>query len=1457
MPPPTTPSRADDGIERIKQNLAAKWDLHFAARDASWSPSKRDPTSLADKVHGVIQYLYYRKGPASGALEYAIKLFEAQAPLLVSEWRFKPCAELDVTPTRRESSGLNRDFLSKREKLSSVALEQLMECLYHHLTQVADRVKAGHGYVMPEVPFSSIENVEKKGHKTESGRIDRSRFPKRRVAYRQSTLSQVFRSKSDPTNHHASSDDFMDDEFSDVLQDVSMPDAVPLVSEPEESPSWQSSRHTSAADEIFVTPPTTPPSLVALPLDQQKNYVTPDGEASHTWTPSDSTSIRKRAFPEPEKMIHPRKLSRETYSSHSASETGVVGHKELYRLSKPVTSNTPNTLSSFGSSITAASSNITSPNTSFSSLSVNSRSMSFEKLSEDTDSTIRAARVQASLQGCERIDWKRKTARECPTHVERQLALSHSAVSTHEVAIQRFREGISERLTSHSPFAKIPDTAVVPFRQTYEVSRIATFCRLPLERFQVCFKKQMDNYDDLWLDMAKVTKSLGLAMPERSSTIAWERAATDFNGVSLSGKLRYRDAQSGPLFDLLLHPMQIEPSYRLARKFGGDRFCVLGIPGLGPADLPGYMKSHAAVAREIIISWLVCTEHAFLGRRWRAFYTKPESKKIDAKLRNHLGDTRYRVYLFAEDGAGFQQGVQGGEIAPRVPVRPKQCVKQLLEWFMSPEVNQTQPCLKFFARLALGLSSTVPTIEFRPEEIIRSDDARSDSPMERRLSTDRSLEKKRGGNVSASVAPIMNDGCARISRPAALAIADMLDMDEVPSVFQGRIAGAKGIWMVDCLDETPAHLAETQSRHFWIEITDAQLKFNSHPLDGLFPDPARITFEVNNCSKKLSPSFLNFQLIPILLDRGVPEAVFIKLLTEDLDTKVGEMEVSMTNGLALRKWNQDNNSVAKERAQYGGIELQGGLPVSRAERINWLVEHGFEPKHCLYLKEQLQKAIHDHSIRLENRMNIRVGQSTNAIIIADPLAVLAEDEIHLGFSNSFRDAKSGFNQTMLHNIDVIVARFPAHLPSDVQRVRAVFKPELRAYRDTIIFPSKGQVSLASKLSGGDYDGDTVWVCWDQSIVEPFKNAQVPPTPPLEKYGIQTDKTKVSDMLSHDDYIDRFLLHAFEFNLQINLLGTCTNYHEALCYARTSIGSPQAIEIAMLLGLLVDSAKCGFHFDDAKWTAFLKKSGLPRKLPLPAYKDKSNAKPTQHPIDVLVFDVAKRVRHKAVGAFAKQFADVPWWDEELVRIRKEEHEEAKSNKALAQVLRNLHLGLDKIHAFWRQHARREDYDDDFRPATERKSDGSSSLTFKALVEQCRTDFLALAPIVPTQSITSMEHDYSTIRRWQSDHRRGKSTHWDLLKASMAFHLYAPSQFVWYLAGVELGEIKATAKGRGTYRPVVNNLFDSFKVDGKFVDRARRRELEREQQAKIGFMLSEEGEEEEGCDEFGDWGWEDDI
>ena len=60
------------------------------------------------------------------------------------------------------------------------------------------------------------------------------------------------------------------------------------------------------------------------------------------------------------------------------------------------------------------------------------------------------------------------------------------------------------------------------------------------------------------------------------------------------------------------------------------------------------------------------------------------------------------------------------------------------------------------------------------------------------------------------------------------------------------------------------------------------------------------------------------------------------------------------------------------------------------------------------------------------------------------------------------------------------------------------------------------------------------------------------------HGHEKDKMRVPDCTS------RFLHDVSRFNLQMNLLGSRTTYHESLCYSHASIDNPKAIAIGSLL-----------------------------------------------------------------------------------------------------------------------------------------------------------------------------------------------------------------------------------------------------------------------------------------------------
>jgi len=470
-----------------------------------------------------------------------------------------------------------------------------------------------------------------------------------------------------------------------------------------------------------------------------------------------------------------------------------------------------------------------------------------------------------------------------------------------------------------------------PFRQLYEVERISRFCNIPKTCFIGCLEKSQE-YSSLWASLSTLAEKFSATLPERSNSRAWEKAVGDFRDVSLSGELKYSDKAGGPLFNFELRPLKLDASYRLARKYGGDRVFTVSLPGLDSDDLPRYLRDCSNMVRDKIVKWIVYQDHYFLGRRWRAFYVKPEPRKNrDRRLPKTLSEPKFRIFMFAEDGDEFRKRKGRDEIDTRSPVHTPVTICDMINWFMPAAHNRDKRCLQFFSRLALAVSSTVPTVVFKPEEIIKSDDALAVDPRERRL--DDKQRQPLGGEIKSESA-VMNDGCARISRAAANGIAEKLGLTQTPSNYQGRIGGAKGVWMVDALDE---HHPESE-RDYWIEITTSQLKFRGHPEDSLYPDELRTMFEVNDWSKKLGPATLNFQLIPILEDRGVPCEVFQRLLHENLTSKVADLKHAMADPASLRKWNQDNNPVAGERLANNGVEMLVGVPKSLADRINWFLE---------------------------------------------------------------------------------------------------------------------------------------------------------------------------------------------------------------------------------------------------------------------------------------------------------------------------------------------------------------------------------------------------------------------------------------------------------------------------------------------------------------------------------------
>lgn len=473
-----------------------------------------------------------------------------------------------------------------------------------------------------------------------------------------------------------------------------------------------------------------------------------------------------------------------------------------------------------------------------------------------------------------------------------------------------------------------------------------------------------------------------------------------------------------------------------------------------------------------------------------------------------------------------------------------------MDWHMPPEPNISQSNCKLFQRFSLGLSKTFATAVLRPWQILHL----PDDPDH-----------------------VMNDGCALMSRALAKEICDSLGISgATPSCFQGRIAGAKGLWMVD---RHRSHLSILGDNDIWIQISDSQLKIKPHPQNMEDPvDDEKLTFEVVKWSKQLHPVKLNVQLLGILEHGGGIKEYIAELTRKGINDLYRDFfEVLQSNSNVLCRsliqkiWPTEDSSALMALK---GRRLEQWT-VNNTEWVIRFTEAGFAPQSFYPLRKRLGKCLRDLLEQYVDELHIEVPLSTYAFCIADPYGVLNPDEVHFGFSSNWQG--DGFEDNLLDGMDVLVGRVPAHLPSDIQRRRAVWKPELRHFKDVIVFSTQGNMPLAHMLSGGDYDGDTPWVCWDQNIVQSFRNSNLPEkemSHPSKYFGLTEHSVPMENIQTKEE----FLHGTFTFNLTLSSLGRCTMEHEKISYDE-SIDSRNAKELACLLGHLVDGRKMGVHLSE--------------------------------------------------------------------------------------------------------------------------------------------------------------------------------------------------------------------------------------------------------------------------------------
>lgn len=331
----------------------------------------------------------------------------------------------------------------------------------------------------------------------------------------------------------------------------------------------------------------------------------------------------------------------------------------------------------------------------------------------------------------------------------------------------------------------------------------------------------------------------------------------------------------------------------------------------------------------------------------------------------------------------------------------------------------------------------------------------------------------------------LSDGVGYISAKLAKKIQEFLKLKNLPSCFQARFMGCKGVWSVKRLRDEK------------IVIRKSQKKFDSD-----FNE-----FEVCDIAK-YRKGHLNRQIIVLLSTLGVEDKYF-----EDL------LDFYLTN---LRHSNRFVDFIRNREVKH---------------LLNKMIQYGVNPDYDIFMFKLMKINYDIMCVELKNKNRILVKHSTVLKGILDEYDLLEENEAFACLSQS-GDFTSPDNFILTG--DLVVTRCPCHFPGDVRKIKFVDfiiegeerKNKVFEYKsnndnnendsyineedehpyennitknrasytkvlpksmtlnvnyikqliNVLIFPSKGKRNLPNEMSGGDLDGDDFFVFWDETIV---------------------------------------------------------------------------------------------------------------------------------------------------------------------------------------------------------------------------------------------------------------------------------------------------------------------------------------------------------------------------------------
>ena len=296
---------------------------------------------------------------------------------------------------------------------------------------------------------------------------------------------------------------------------------------------------------------------------------------------------------------------------------------------------------------------------------------------------------------------------------------------------------------------------------------------------------------------------------------------------------------------------------------------------------------------------------------------------------------------------------------------------------------------------------------------------------------------KRGKHPVSGNPYTFTDGVGKVSTTMATRITESLDLEEVPSAFQIRYQGCKGLLVLDptlgphdvivlrkSMDKFPS---ETQSLEI-LKTSKPRAVYLNRPLicllDQLGADFKKLNMLLNQCLQNLAQSFLDEKAAVQMLSGYCP------FLFSLLDLKTAsEAGISVLSDPFLRKI------------------------------LDLILRRN--------LRELKEKA----------RIKIPFDSGRMMFGVVDEYGILEYGQVFVQYSTEL----SSFSETKILEGDVMVTKYPCMHPGDVRLFKAVNLPQLKHIKDCIVFPQKGPRPHPNEMAGSDLDGDEYSVIWMKEL----------------------------------------------------------------------------------------------------------------------------------------------------------------------------------------------------------------------------------------------------------------------------------------------------------------------------------------------------------------------------------------